>query len=61
MAPFKLRETVSTPRGSLPRGGFVGIGGVEFGFGERLSGRVAASLPAFTQAPADEIRRLATS
>lgn len=46
-------------RGSLPRGVFVGIGGVEFGFGERLSPLVAAGLAAFAATLADEIRRLA--
>jgi hypothetical protein len=46
-------------RGSLPRGAFVGIGGAEFGFGEGLSAPVAAGLPAFVTAIADEIRRLA--
>jgi hydrogenase maturation protease len=46
-------------RGSLPRGSFVGIGGAEFGYGEGLSEAVAAGLPAFATAIADEIRRFA--
>jgi hypothetical protein len=36
----------------------VGIGAVEFGFGEELSPEVAAALPAFTAALEAEIRRL---
>lgn len=45
-------------RGSMPRGVFVGIGGAEFGFGERLSPAVAAGLPAFAAALAQAIRNL---
>jgi hypothetical protein len=46
-------------RGSPLRGTFVGIGGAEFRFGEPPSEEVAAALPAFAAALADEIRRLA--
>lgn len=46
-------------RGAPLRGSFVGIGGAEFGFGERLSPAVEAGLPAFASALAAEVRRLA--
>jgi hydrogenase maturation protease len=60
LPPDQVLALAAELRGSPPRGSFVGIGGVEFGFGERLSPRVASNLPAFTQALADEIRRLGT-
>ncbi len=60
LPPDQVLALAAELRGSLPRGCFVGIGGIEFGFGEQLSPRVASNLPALTQALADEIRRLAT-
>lgn len=59
LPPDQVLALAEAMRGSLPRGVFVGIGGAEFGFGERLSAPVAAGLPAFAAALADEIRRLA--
>jgi hydrogenase maturation protease len=59
MPPDQVLALAAEMRGSPPRGSFVGIGGAEFGFGERLSAPVAAGLPAFAAALADEIRRLA--
>lgn len=38
---------VEAVRGSLPPGRFVGVGGKWFGFGERFSRAVKATLPAF--------------
>jgi len=46
-------------RGSPLSGSFVGLGGAEFNLGERLSPAVEAAIPAFTEALANEIRRLA--
>ena len=46
-------------RPGLPAGSFVAIGGVSFGLGERLSAPVEAALPAFVEAIAAEIERLA--
>jgi hydrogenase maturation protease len=46
-------------RGVPLRGVFVGIGGVEFSLGERLSPAVERGLPALTAALETEIRRLA--
>jgi Ni,Fe-hydrogenase maturation factor len=59
LPPDQVLALAEALRGSLPRGSFVGIGGAEFGFGEGLSAPVAAGLPAFVAALADEIRRLA--
>jgi hydrogenase maturation protease len=59
LPPDQVLALAAEMRGSPPRGSFVGIGGAEFGFGERLSAPVAAGLPAFAAALADEIRRLA--
>jgi hydrogenase maturation protease len=59
LPPDQVLALAEALRGSLPRGVFVGIGGAEFGFGERLSAPVAAGLPAFVTALAGEIRRLA--
>ncbi len=61
LPPDQVLALAGELRGSPPRGDFVGIGGVEFGFGERLSPAVAATLPAFTDAIAAAIRRLAAS
>jgi hydrogenase maturation protease len=46
-------------RGGLPRGSFVGIGAAAADFGAPLSRSVEAALPAFRDAIAGEIRRLA--
>jgi hydrogenase maturation protease len=59
LPPDQVLALAEALRGSLPRGVLVGIGGAEFGFGEGLSAPVAAGLPAFVTAMADEIRRLA--
>jgi hydrogenase maturation protease len=59
LPPDQVLALAAEMRGSPPRGSFVGVGGAEFGFGERLSAPVAAGLPAFVAALADEIRRLA--
>jgi hydrogenase maturation protease len=61
LPPDQVLALAEALRGSLPRGVFVGIGGAEFGFGERLSAPVTAGLPAFVTALADEIRRLAAN
>jgi hydrogenase maturation protease len=61
LPPDQVLALAEALRGSLPRGVFVGIGGAEFGFGERLSAPVTARLPAFVTALADEIRRLAAN
>ena len=45
-------------RGSLPTGSFVGIGGRWFGYGERFSRSVKASLPAFAAAIRTSIEEL---
>ena len=45
-------------RGARFHGSFIGIGGADFGSGERLSPAVEAGLPAYAAALADEIRRL---
>lgn len=58
LPPDQVLALAEALRGSLPRGSFVGIGGAEFGFGEGLSASVAAGLPAFVAAIANEIRRL---
>lgn len=58
LPPDQILALAEEMRGSPFRGVFVGIGGVEFGFGEKLSPEVAAGLPAFTAALAGEIRRL---
>jgi hydrogenase maturation protease len=59
LPPDQVLALAEMLRGSLPRGSFLGIGGAEFGFGEGLSAPVAAGLPTFVAALADEIRRLA--
>ncbi len=48
-------------RPGLPTGSFVGIGGASFGLGEGLSAAVEDGLPAFVDAIAAEIERLARS
>jgi Ni,Fe-hydrogenase maturation factor len=60
LPPDQVLALAEELRGSPFRGVFVGIGPVEFGFGEELSPRVAAGLPAFTAAIEAEIRRLST-
>jgi hydrogenase maturation protease len=59
MPPDQMIGLAAEIRGTALRGTFVGIGGAEFGFGERLSPRVEAGLPAFVAALSAEIRRLA--
>ena len=59
LQPDQVLALVQELRGSPLVGVFVGIGGAEFGFGEELSPAVAAGLPAFTSALAQEIHRLA--
>jgi Ni,Fe-hydrogenase maturation factor len=59
LPPHQILALAAELRGSLPRGVFVGIGGAEFDFGERLSPLVAAGLASFAATLADEIRRLA--
>lgn len=61
LPPDQVLALAAEVRGSPPRGVFVGLGGEEFGFGEGLSKAVAAGLPAFVAALADEIRRLSES
>jgi hydrogenase maturation protease len=46
-------------RGSVPEGTFVGIGGKWFGFGQLQSRALRHGMPAFEQAAADAIMRLA--
>lgn len=60
LPPDQVVALAREMRGSPPRGVFVGIGGAEFGFGERLSAAVEAGLPAFAAVIAAEVRRLAT-
>jgi len=48
-------------RPGLPAGSFVGIGGASFGLGEGLSSAVEDGLPAFVEAIAAGIERLARS
>jgi hydrogenase maturation protease len=60
LPPDQVVALATELRGSPPRGVFVGIGGADFAFGERLSRPVRDGLPAFTAAIAAEIRRLAT-
>lgn len=59
LPPDQVLALAAELRGSLPRGVFVGIGGSEFGFGERLSPAVEAGLPGFGATLAAEIGRLA--
>ena len=59
LPPDQVVALAGEMRGSPPRGSFVGIGGAEFGFGERLSPAVEAGLPGFAAAIAAEVRRLA--
>lgn len=58
LPPDQVLALAEELRGSSLQGSFVGIGGAEFGFGERLSPAVEAGLPAYVTALADEIRRL---
>jgi len=59
LPPDQVVALAAAMRGSPLDGSFVGIGGSEFGFGERLSPAVEAGLPAFANVIAAEIRRLA--
>ena len=59
LPPDQVLALADEMRGSPLRGTFVGIGGAEFRVGEPPSEEVAAALPAFAAALADEIRRLA--
>ena len=59
LPPDQVLALADEMRGWPLRGTFVGIGGAEFRFGEPPSEEVAAALPAFAAALADEIRRLA--
>jgi hydrogenase maturation protease len=58
LPPDQVLALAEEIRGSPLRGRFVGIGGAEFGFGERLSPAVEAAMPAFTEALAGAIRSL---
>ena len=60
LPPDQVLAIAGEMRGAPFSGVFVGIGGVEFGFGEELSPPVAAGLPALTAAIEAEIRRLAS-
>ena len=59
LPPDQVLALAEELRGSPLRGSFVGMGGAQFRVGEELSPAVAAALPAFVAALADEIRRLA--
>jgi hydrogenase maturation protease len=59
LPPDQVLALAEEVLGRSLRGSFVGIGGAEFGFGERCSPTVEAGLPAFASALAAEIRRLA--
>ena len=59
MPPSQVLALAEEIRGSLPRGVFVGIGGAEFGFGERLSPAVEAGIGAFVEALSHAVRTLA--
>ena len=59
ISPDQVLALATELRGATTRGVFVGLGGVDFGFGEGLSAPVAAALPAFAEAIATAIRQLA--
>jgi hydrogenase maturation protease len=59
LPPDQIVALAAELRGSMPRGVFVGIGGADFDFGERLSPAVAAALPAYVAALSEAIRRAA--
>lgn len=59
MPPDQVIALAAELGGRMPRGVFVGVGGVEFGFGEELSATVKAALPDYVAALAGAIRRLA--
>jgi hydrogenase maturation protease len=61
IAPDQVLALAAELRGAAPRGVFVGLGGVDFGFGEGLSSEVADGLPRFADAIAEAVRRLAAS
>ena len=58
LPPDQILAIAEEMRGAPFSGVFVGIGAVEFGFGEDPSPKVAAGLPALTAAMEAEIRRL---
>jgi hydrogenase maturation protease len=59
MPPDQVVALAAELRGRTPRGVFVGVGGAEFGFGDRLSPVVQAALPEYVAALSDAIRSLA--
>ena len=59
LPPDQVLVIADEMRGSPLRGSFVGIGGADFGLGQRLSPAVEAGLAGFGAALAGEIRRLA--
>lgn len=59
MPPDEVIAAAAALRGHMPRGIFVGMGGAEFGFGDRLSPAVQAALAEYVTALADAIRSLA--
>jgi hydrogenase maturation protease len=59
LPPDQILAMAEEIRGSPLLGSFVGVGGAEFGLGERLSPAVQEAIPAFADALANEIRRLA--
>jgi hydrogenase maturation protease len=59
LAPDQVIALADEMRGTPLRGVFVGIGAVDFGFGDRLSPEVESGLPVFAATLAVEIRRLA--
>jgi hydrogenase maturation protease len=59
MPPPQVLALAGEMRGSLPRGVFVGVGGADFGFGERLSPAVEEGMGAFVEALVTAIRTLA--
>jgi hydrogenase maturation protease len=60
LPPDQVVALAAELRGELPRSVFVGIGGAGFRVGEGLSPAVEAGLPAYVEALAREIRRLAS-
>jgi hydrogenase maturation protease len=59
LPPDQVLSLAEEIRGSPLDGTFVGVGAAEFRLGETLSPAVEAAVPAFTEALAGEIRRLA--
>ena len=58
MPPDQVIALAAELSGRMPRGVFVGVGGAEFGFGEKLSAAVEAALPDYVAALANAIRTL---